>query len=91
MEIQIDDVPIEDVRTEEEGAQEIAPLRFAISSYGADYTVDGLVKRIREGSVYVPKFQRGFVWDIKDASRFIESLLLGLPVPRACFINTSGG
>jgi hypothetical protein len=81
IEIPVQDTPIEDVRTEEEGAQEIAPLRFAISSYGADYTVDGLVKRIREGSVYVPKFQRGFVWDIKDASRFIESLLLGLPVP----------
>jgi uncharacterized protein with ParB-like and HNH nuclease domain len=35
---------------------------------------------MREGSVYVPDFQRGFVWDSKDASRFIESLLLGLPV-----------
>jgi hypothetical protein len=81
MEAQVLDIPIEDRRTEEEDAQEIAPLRFAISSYGADYTVDGLVKRIREGSVYIPPFQRGFVWDIKDASRFIESLLLGLPVP----------
>ena len=81
MEAQVLDIPIEDRRTEEEDAQEVAPLRFAISSYGADYTVDGLVKRIREGSVYIPPFQRGFVWDIKDASRFIESLLLGLPVP----------
>jgi len=36
---------------------------------------------MREGSVYVPEFQRGFVWDVKDASRFVESLLLGLPVP----------
>jgi hypothetical protein len=43
--------------------------------------VDGLVKRIRDGAIYVPKFQRQFVWDIKDASRFVESLLLGLPVP----------
>lgn len=81
MEFQVaEEIPIEDLRTEED-AQEVAPVRFAISSYGADYTVDGLVKRIREGSVYVPQFQRGFVWDIKDASRFIESLLLGLPVP----------
>jgi len=75
-----EDVQIEDVRTTE-GDSEVAPLGYVISSYGADYTVDGLVKRMREGSVYVPEFQRGFVWDVKDASRFVESLLLGLPVP----------
>ena len=74
------DIQIEDLRTDE-GEREVAPIRYAISSYGADYTVDGLVKRMREESIYVPSFQRGFVWDIKDASRFIESLLLGLPVP----------
>jgi uncharacterized protein with ParB-like and HNH nuclease domain len=81
--MEVDDDPgiqIEDLRTDE-GEREVAPLRYAISSYGADYTVDGLVKRMREESVYVPQFQRGFVWDIKDASRFVESLLLGLPVP----------
>jgi hypothetical protein len=74
------DVLIEDERTNE-GDSEVAPLGYVISSYGADYTIDGLVKRMREGSVYVPEFQRGFVWDVKDASRFVESLLLGLPVP----------
>jgi hypothetical protein len=77
---EIQDVQIEDTRTSE-GEIEVAPLGYVISSYGADYTVDGLVKRMREGSIYVPEFQRGFVWDLKDASRFVESLLLGLPVP----------
>lgn len=76
-----EDVQIDDRRTDEGSDKETAPLGYVISSYGADYTVDGLVKRMREGSVYVPEFQRGFVWDIKDASRFVESLLLGLPVP----------
>jgi hypothetical protein len=74
-------VDVEDQRTDEGDAYEVQPLRYAISSYGADYPVDGLVKRIRDGAIYVPKFQRQFVWDIKDASRFVESLLLGLPVP----------
>jgi len=57
------------------------PFRYAISSYGADYPVDGLVKRLREGTILVPSFQRSYVWSIRDASRFVESLLLGLPVP----------
>ena len=30
----------------------------------------------------IPGFQRHFVWDIKRASKLIESLILGLPVPQ---------
>ncbi len=71
---------LDDLLTEE-GDAEVPPLRYAISSYGVDYDVDGLVRRIQKGDIYVPSFQRGFVWDLKQASRFIESLLLGLPVP----------
>jgi len=74
-------VNVEDQRTDEGDAVEVQSLRYSISSYGADYPVDGLVKRIKDGAIYVPKFQREFVWDVKDASRFVESLLLGLPVP----------
>lgn len=79
--LEMEQIELEDQRTDEGDAAEVQPFRYAISSYGADYPVDGLVKRIRDGAIYVPKFQREFVWDIKDASRFVESLLLGLPVP----------
>ena len=56
-------------------------VQFNISSYGADYTVDSLVKRMRTEAFFVPPFQRAYVWTLNQASRFIESLLLGLPVP----------
>lgn len=65
----------------EKELEEEFPFTYSITSYGADYTVDGLVKRIRDGNIYIPIFQRGYVWNIREASRFIESLLLGLPVP----------
>ncbi|MBI1747671.1 MAG: DUF262 domain-containing protein [Acidobacteria bacterium] len=65
----------------EDGADEITPFKYSILSYGADYTVDSLVKRLKDGNIVIPSFQRGYVWSFKDASRFIESLLLGLPVP----------
>jgi uncharacterized protein with ParB-like and HNH nuclease domain len=55
--------------------------KFSISSYGADYTVDSLVKRMRGKAFRIPEFQRQFVWTPKHASKFIESLLMGLPVP----------
>ncbi len=60
---------------------EVVPFKYAITSYGADYPVDGLVKRIAGGDIIIPRFQRGYVWSLKEASRFVESLLLGLPVP----------
>lgn len=55
-------------------------LRYAIRSYGADMPVESLVRRMDQ-DIFVPSFQRKFVWSQKQASRFIESLLLDLPVP----------
>jgi Protein of unknown function DUF262 len=66
---------------QEEDIDEKIPFTYSITSYGADYTIDSLVKRIEDGSIFVPIFQRGYVWKFREASRFIESLLLGLPIP----------
>lgn len=60
---------------------EVLDFTYAITSYGADYPVDSLVTRLRNNSIIIPKFQRNYVWTLNQASRFIESLLLGLPVP----------
>ena len=54
---------------------------YWITSYGIDYDVAGLVRRLHNGDIESPTFQRGLVWKISRASRFIESLLLKLPVP----------
>jgi hypothetical protein len=66
---------------EAEDSEQALPFVYEITSYGADYPVDGLVKRIEAGDIFVPDFQRDYVWEKKQSDRFIESLLLGLPVP----------
>lgn len=79
-----DEAQIEDnlLAPSEEGIEdENVTFKYQISSYGADYPVDGLVKRLQNESIYVPIFQRRFVWTPAQSMRFIESLLLGLPVP----------
>ncbi|MDZ7705481.1 MAG: DUF262 domain-containing protein [Trueperaceae bacterium] len=68
---------------------ETIPFQYSITSYGADYPVDSIVKRLRDKAILIPEFQRKYVWSIKDASRFIESLLLGLPVPGVFFSKES--
>ncbi|MEA5418685.1 DUF262 domain-containing protein [Spirulina sp. CCNP1310] len=61
--------------------ENVSPSSYSITSYNADYPVDGLVKRIQRQDIHIPEFQRSYVWKKEQASRFIESLLLGLPVP----------
>ena len=64
-----------------EEISEVLPYGYEITSYGIDFDVNGLVERMKKGDIFIPFFQREFVWKIGQASRFIESLLLGLPVP----------
>lgn len=54
---------------------------FNIMSWGADPSVRELLSQYSDGDILKPELQRNYVWDKKEASRFIESLLLGLPVP----------
>ena len=68
-----------DVAVEDDEA--VAPVHFQITSFGVDFDVDGLCRRLERGEIVVPRFQRSFVWNLRQASRFVESLLLGLPVP----------
>jgi len=66
---------------DEASLEDVGTKHFSITSYGADYTVDSLVKRMQAGAFIIPEFQRKFVWSQRHASKFIESLLMGLPVP----------
>jgi hypothetical protein len=72
-------------------ADDPLPFTYEITSYGADYAVDGLVKRMESGDIVVPDFQRDVVWNKRQRDRFIESLLLGLPVPGIFLARTPEG
>jgi hypothetical protein len=75
------EIDLEDGIEDESETEGTGSVKFTITSYGADYPVETLVNRLASNSFFVPTFQRGFVWSQRHASRFIESLLMGLPVP----------
>ena len=75
---------VEDETVQSDADTDILPL-FEISSYGADYPVDALVQRLDHKDIVIPQWQRGFVWTPRQCGRFVESLLLGLPVPGVFF------
>lgn len=52
-----------------------------IDFYLTEYTVELLAEKMRNEEFFVPTYQRAFTWEEERKSRFIESLLLGLPIP----------
>ena len=47
-----------------------------------------IVETLRYEDILIPKFQRGYVWKPSQASKLIESFMMGLPVPPV-FLATS--
>lgn len=71
----------EELTTEEEN-DETPFVEFDISVSPADPTLELLANKMNEGDIIVPFYQRKYVWKIEQASRLIESFLMGLPVPQ---------
>ena len=55
---------------------------YDITAAPNDFNLVTLGSFVDRGAIRIPGFQRHFVWDLPRASRLIESLLLGLPVPQ---------
>lgn len=62
---------------------------FQISSWGADLSFRELIDRYDDDELVKPELQRKYVWDKTEASRFIDSILLGLPVPSIFLAKTT--
>ncbi len=45
-----------------------------------EYPVEVIVQKYDKGQIFVPHYQRNFVWTNKQQSRFIESVFLGVPI-----------
>lgn len=85
-------------------SDEVASTSAPISYFGTEFDIHGLVRRFNEHSIVVPTFdptvelpdpnatgfQRGRVWRRPQQDRFIESLLLGYPVPGIFLVEQPG-
>jgi hypothetical protein len=70
--------------TEEEDteADDIQVEEYELTSSPNDFNITTIFNFIESGAVKIPGFQRNYVWDIKRASKLIESIIIGLPVPQ---------
>ncbi|MCH5240683.1 MAG: DUF262 domain-containing protein [Muribaculaceae bacterium] len=61
---------------EEELQKESIPYNYDTK----EYPVEVLVQKLDKDQIFVPTYQREFVWTKKQRSRFIESVFLGVPI-----------
>ena len=69
-----------EVTEESEEDEAIPASKYEIFSYPADTTLKVYADQWKNEQLYVPPFQRNYVWDQTRASKLVESFLLGLPV-----------
>ena len=65
----------------EESEDNTTPLDYGVWQMPADYPLELLHRKIKSKEIEIPRFQRGYVWSATQASRLIESFVMGLPVP----------
>lgn len=60
---------------------EIRAMQHEVRYDIRDFTIDYIVTKFRESFFYVPPYQREFIWTAAHKCRFVESVVLGLPIP----------
>lgn len=73
-------IEIEAIISEQED-DKVGLSSYEMHTYPADYTLEVLHKKWENKDIRIPPIQRKYVWSLPQASRLIESFLLGLPVP----------
>ena len=75
-----EEIVIEEIQSEKEDEETEVPI-YKIVSYPADPTLEVLYQKWQRDEILIESFQRGWVWKPVQASRLVDSFLLGLPVP----------
>lgn len=65
-----------------DSSEDISFTEYDISASPNDFNIKTLFDFIKSGVVKIPGFQRNYVWDIKRASKLIESIIMGIPIPQ---------
>jgi len=60
---------------------DIPPEQRRLHTETYDFTVGTIFEYLQKGDIFIPKFQRSYVWTLPQASRLIESLVIQCPIP----------
>ncbi len=63
---------------------------YDITTFGTSADVRTIYNRLSKKKYYIPSFQRDYVWKVPQASKLIESLVMGLPIPSIFMAKDEG-
>lgn len=77
---------------EKQIAEQHKTIGYDTREYPVEVIVDKYLQRIEEddNDFYVPDYQRDLTWPDEHQSRFIESVLMGLPIPLLFLADVAG-
>lgn len=81
-----------EIKNISESARQITEKKQDIKYDTRDYVIAYLVEQYHKGEFFIPlSYQRNFVWRENDKCLFVESVLMGLPIPFMFFADTDDG
>src|SRR6478735_6597778 len=77
------DIEFDDETDDQDVAEQLPVGSVAAVVSGTDWTTETIVSQLKRGNIQLnPRFQRRDAWKLDRKSRFIESLIVGLPIPQ---------
>lgn len=65
----------------EAAERQIRQIQKEIRFDTRDFPVETIVARFIQDKFFIPPYQREFIWNERQQSQFIESVIMGLPIP----------
>jgi hypothetical protein len=86
------ELEFDDEADELDVAEQLDPGSTAAVVSGTDWTTETIVSQLERGNIQLnPGFQRRDAWKRDRKSRFIESLIVGLPIPQIVLAESRQG
>jgi len=75
----------------EEAERQIIEYSRTVKFTVTEYSFEFIVQKLTTDRYYVPDYQRELIWTAAKQSKFIESVLMGLPIPFVFFWQDKDG
>lgn len=75
----------------EEAESQIIEYARSVKFTVTEYSFEFIVQKLNADRYYVPDYQRELVWTPAKKSKFVESVLMGLPIPFVFFWQNEDG
>ncbi len=71
-----------EIEYETDTDEDYSITEYDITTFPSDFNIKTIFDFMESEIFKVPVFQRNYVWDLTRASKLIESIILGIPVPQ---------